>query len=755
MRRILLLSLILLAPATAAAQRTLSISGEQRVALVIGNAAYKEARLINPVNDARAMADALERLGFVVIKRENVKSREIGSALREFRSRLTPGAVALFFYAGHGLQVRGVNYLPAVDAEIEAEEDVANQSLDMTKVLELLDEAKTRISLVFLDACRNNPFSRRFRSASRGLAKVDAASGTLISFATRPGSVAADGEGKNGLYTEHLLNHMATAGLPIEQMLKRVGADVKLASKGRQEPWSEGLLEGDFYFRPAAPAAVAAPSAMDPAVLELALWDSVKNSRNAEELAAYLEQYPKGQFAGVARARLKGLGVTAPVAAPAAPAPRPAAAPAQQLALAAPAAAVSLNPDPGDGPQPGDSWTYRLTQRDRKDEQREQRYSVNVTSVSGGVIVERYALESGKTGLARHERGGYLTPLGPALFSPYLPVFQELAAGGNLGSIVVREGTCTSDYTCDAVARVVGRETVTVPAGRFDAIKVTVSHSWRAASAGSGHQAYIAQMNGGRVLTVWYAPKARRAVKFSSRLQTGDYPAVESNFDLELISYELRAPSTTAATPVPLAAPSVEIARLVADLPKTGDNWTYRLTQLDRKDEFRQQRYTVDIATVSETGISERFSLESGETGLARHGSGSYLAAVGPALFSPYLPLFRDLKPGENLGQVVVRGGACSNDYACDAQARVVGLETITVPAGKFDTVKVTVSNTWRSAGSGHQQFIAQMNGGRTMTVWYAPKVKRVVKVSSRLAAGDYPAVDSNFDLELTSYQVK
>ena len=739
MRRILLLSLILLAPAIAAGQRTLTVSGEQRVALVIGNAAYKESRLLNPVNDARAVAGALERLGFIVIKRENVKSREIGSALREFRSRLSPGSVALFFYAGHGLQVRGVNYLPAVDAEIEAEEDVANQSLDMTKVLELLDEAKTRINLVFLDACRNNPFSRRFRSASRGLAKVDAASGTLISFATRPGSVAADGEGKNGLYTEHLLNHMATTGLPIEQMLKRVGADVKLASKGRQEPWSEGLLEGDFYFRPAAPAAVAAPSAVDVAVLELALWDSVKNSRNAEELSAYLEQYPKGQFAGVARARLKALGATAPVAA----------------ALAAPAAAVSRIPDSGGIPQPGDSWTYRLTQRDRKDEQREQRYSVNVTSVSGGVIAERYALDGGQTSLARHARGAYLAPLGPALFSPYLPVFQDLAAGGNLGSIVVREGTCTSDYACDAVARVVGRETVTVPAGKFDALKVTVSHSWRAASAGSGHQAYIAQMNGGRVLTVWYAPEARRAVKFSSRLEAGDYPAVESNFDLELVSYELKAPSTTAAALVPLAAPSVEVARLVADLPKTGDNWTYRLTQLDRKDEFRQQRYTVNVATVSEAGISERFTMESGESGLARHGSGGYLAAVGPALFSPYLPLFRDLKPGENLGQIVVRDGACSSDYACDAQARVVGRETITVPAGRFDTVKVTVSNTWRSAGSGHQQYIAQMNGGRTMTVWYAPQVKRVVKVSSRLAAGDYPAVDSNFDLELTSYQVK
>jgi len=348
-----------------------------------------------------------------------------------------------------------VNYLPAVDAEIEAEEDVANQSLDMTRVLELLDEAKTRINLVFLDACRNNPFSRRFRSASRGLAKVDAASGTLISFATRPGSVAADGDGKNGLYTEHLLNHMSTAGLPVEQMLKRVGSEVKLASKGRQEPWSEGLLEGDFYFRPAAaPAAVAASAtSVDPAVLELALWDSVKNSRSAEELSAYLDQYPKGRFAAVARARLKSLGA-APVAASAA---QPSA-PAQQLALAAPASSVPRTSSAGGLPQVGDSWTYRLTQLDRKDEFRQQRYTVNVTAVSEAGISERFSMESGESGLARHGAGSYLAPLGPALFSPYLPLFQELAAGSSVGQVVVRDGTCSPDYACDAVARVAGRE---------------------------------------------------------------------------------------------------------------------------------------------------------------------------------------------------------------------------------------------------------------------------------------------------------
>jgi len=228
------------------------VASEPRVALVIGNAGYRESPLRNPLNDARDVAAHLERVGFVVIKRENLRTKEIGSTLREFRSRLSPGAVAVFFYAGHGLQVKGVNYLPTVDAEIEGEEDIPTQSIDLSKVLELMDEAKTRVNLIFLDACRNNPYARRFRSSARGLAKVDAASGTLISFATRPGTVAADGDRRNGLYTEYLLKHMDTVGLPIEQMLKRVGAGVKLASAGRQEPWSEGLIEGDFFFRPKA-----------------------------------------------------------------------------------------------------------------------------------------------------------------------------------------------------------------------------------------------------------------------------------------------------------------------------------------------------------------------------------------------------------------------------------------------------------------------------------------------------------------------
>jgi hypothetical protein len=167
-----------------------------RLALVIGNAAYTEGPLRNPVNDVRAMEQKLVGLGFKVNKVENLKRREIGRTLTAFANSIKAGDEVVVFYAGHGVQVKGVNYLPAVDAEIQSEEDVPLNSLNLNTLLERLDEAKAGLKLVFLDACRNNPYARSFRSGDRGLARVSAApTGTLLHFATRPGSVAADGSG--------------------------------------------------------------------------------------------------------------------------------------------------------------------------------------------------------------------------------------------------------------------------------------------------------------------------------------------------------------------------------------------------------------------------------------------------------------------------------------------------------------------------------------------------------------------------------
>jgi formylglycine-generating enzyme required for sulfatase activity len=296
---------------------------ENRVALVVGNSAYKSAPLRNPTNDAKDMAAKLKGMGFTVIERNNLTVKQIGSTLREFRSKLTPGSVALVFYAGHGLQIKGENYLPAVDADINSEEDVPTQSLAMRQIMDVLEDAKTRLNLVFLDACRNNPYARSFRSAADGLNRVNAPSGTLISFATRPGSVAADGTGRNGLYTGALLEQLNNPNQPIEQVLKKVVSQVKAGSNSQQEPWMEGSIEGEFCF-----GECGKPVAQSGVSDDRVFWESVKDSRDVNEVKAYLEQFPRGTFAGIARARVSALdkaepqvAMARPPQAPAAPAP--------------------------------------------------------------------------------------------------------------------------------------------------------------------------------------------------------------------------------------------------------------------------------------------------------------------------------------------------------------------------------------------------------------------------------------------------
>ena len=220
----------------------------RKVALVIGNASYSgEWRLKNPINDAMAMAKKLREIGFTVIYHQDVKALQIGDIMAEVNSMVVPGSAFVFYYAGHGVQIKGENFFPAVDANIKTQFDIPNQSLQLQRVLDMTAEAKASLNLMMLDACRNNPFLVASRSMPGGLSKTDPPTGTLISFATRPGSVADDGaDGANGLYTSFLLKHIDTANLPVESFFKRVSNDVYTVSKGRQEPWVEGNIRGDF-----------------------------------------------------------------------------------------------------------------------------------------------------------------------------------------------------------------------------------------------------------------------------------------------------------------------------------------------------------------------------------------------------------------------------------------------------------------------------------------------------------------------------
>ena len=278
-----------------------------KVALVIGNAAYKSSPLRNPENDAKDFAKSLKGFGFTVIERTNLTTKQIGPMLREFRSKLVPGSVAVVFYAGHGVQIKGENYLPTVDADIHGEEDVPQQSLSTRQLMDVLAESGTRMNLVFLDACRNNPYSRRFRSTTRGLSRENAPSGTLMSFATRPGSEAADGDGRNGLYTSVLLQQLKLADQPIEQVLKKVVAGVKQASNGQQEPWIEGSIEGDFCFAECGGSSNARLDADDEA------WTITQKSNSLVAYQAYIANFPSGRYkaaAQVALSVLKGGGNT-------------------------------------------------------------------------------------------------------------------------------------------------------------------------------------------------------------------------------------------------------------------------------------------------------------------------------------------------------------------------------------------------------------------------------------------------------------
>jgi formylglycine-generating enzyme required for sulfatase activity len=234
---------------------------DQRVALVIGNGAYESSPLRNPVNDARAIAAALRELEFDVTARENLTQKEMKRDIQSFGQKLVKGGIGLFFYAGHGMQVNGRNYLIPVGASIEHEKQVEYEAVDLGYLLSEMDFARNPLNIVILDACRDNPLARGFRSGVQGLASINAPAGTLIAFATAPGSVAGDGPGENGVYTAELIRTMQTPGLKIEEVFKQVRAAVQQKTQGKQVPWESSSLVGDFYFRPAAPGSGATASA--------------------------------------------------------------------------------------------------------------------------------------------------------------------------------------------------------------------------------------------------------------------------------------------------------------------------------------------------------------------------------------------------------------------------------------------------------------------------------------------------------------
>lgn len=278
-----------------------AVIADTRVALVIGNADYGAmGRLENPANDAHLIARTLRDFGFRVIEIIDADQKELKRGVRDFGRwirRAGPDGVALFYYAGHGLQVSGRNYLLPVEAQILAEGDVAIEGVAVDGILAQMEHANTGVNIVILDACRNNPFQRGFRSASSGLARMEAPTGTYIAYSTAPGQLAMEGDGPNSPFTLSLANAMKQPGWSIEKVFKTVRQEVARISEERQIPWSSSSLIGNFSFHDG-------PQAQGTAAAER---QQTETQAKRDELAVAERQERENELEAAQRAKLAEL----------------------------------------------------------------------------------------------------------------------------------------------------------------------------------------------------------------------------------------------------------------------------------------------------------------------------------------------------------------------------------------------------------------------------------------------------------------
>ena len=299
-----------------------SVAAEKRVALIVGNSNYQHTTFLpNPRNDAQDLANALKRMQFEVSSGLDLDKRGMERKIREFTAELGQADIALFFYAGHAVQVGEQNYLMPVDARLASEVDIDFETISLRLVLQHMErDRETKTSLVFLDACRDNPLARNLsrgmgtRSASvgQGLAAVKGGIGTLIGFSTQPGNVARDGSGRNSPYAEALLKQMEGTVGDINSVLINVRNQVLQTTNGQQVPWEHSSLTRQFHFRSATPAPSSAgqpaPVIPGPAANEEAMaWATTKDTTSIPVLEAFLKRYSSGIYADMARARVQEL----------------------------------------------------------------------------------------------------------------------------------------------------------------------------------------------------------------------------------------------------------------------------------------------------------------------------------------------------------------------------------------------------------------------------------------------------------------
>lgn len=339
------------------------------MALVIGNSDYKFSPLPNPVNDAALMAATLRAVGFEVLEHTDLNRRAMKRAFSDFGLKLEnsgDNTVGLIYYAGHGVQIGGENYLIPVGTQIFDELDVEIEGIRASSLLGTLRNSDTAMNIVILDACRNNPFKSRSRSAARGLAKMDAPTGTLLAYSTSPGDVAEDGSGNNSTYTAALARAIQNPGAKVEEVFKKVRVNVMDRTQGRQVPWESSSLVGDFVFVADEPLEISQaqqantqlayqtegnfstvqpltiPSTVLPqtnTMVEIEYWKSITSSKNISLFQSYLRTYPDGLFKDIAVARIEEL--TEPVKPP-----QPAAVEPELQPVAPPAQETVAEPEP-------------------------------------------------------------------------------------------------------------------------------------------------------------------------------------------------------------------------------------------------------------------------------------------------------------------------------------------------------------------------------------------------------------------------
>ena len=456
-----------------------------RLALVIGNAAYAAAPLLNPANDAKAMSEALKGMGFTVIEARDASRAQMQQALTQAGATLKgKNGVGMLYYAGHGLQLDWHNYMVPVDARFSSAAEVPAQTVDVQAVIDAFRSAGNRMNIIVLDACRDNPFAAT--ASAKGLAPMDAPPGTLLAYATAPGNVAEDGDAKsgNGLYTQFLVHELTQPAAKIEDVFKRVRLQVREQSKGRQIPWESTSLEDDFYF----PTGIKTAARPTPRVREQAFnqekadWDRVAASKNPDDLYTFLKKYPNGSISELAQAQLERLQAARIVAQPERD------------------GAVQVVT----GARIRDGDRFEFVFRDGLTGVVSGRASA-VLKALGDDEFEGVGTGMGST---RTNAAGFIREFGGTRFDPPWSAVPggQFQLGKKWSARTIRTAPNGESMWVDIESHIAAREKVTVPLGTFDTYRVDV--------------AMLAQ-NGDRTRqTIWFDPSWGYAMKVVTELRS-------------------------------------------------------------------------------------------------------------------------------------------------------------------------------------------------------------------------------------------